>query len=418
MGFILLVLFYLLCPVLIIYLSERYSLVKKIGPVVLCYTIGLIIGNMGILPHYDPNIQELLTDQALQDNEAEKLLYSIQDTLLSGTILLAIPLLLFSLDVRSWLKMAGRTFLSLILGLVSVVLMVIMGYFIFRNILPDAWKIGGLLIGVYSGGTPNIAVLRLALDVDPNTYIVTHTYDLVIGAIVLLFILTVAQRFFLLFMRPFKMSDLEMFKGSITSYEQEYGTYKGIFKRNIFLPVLAAIFIAIITVGISSLISMGLISVFAQDVTEDKKSIILMTAMILSITTLGIIVSLIKQVNKIRMSFQTGMYLILVFCIVVSSMADIRSFSLESWPILVYIVIGVIGSLLVHALLSRIFNIDVDNFLIISVALSMSPPFVPVVAGALRNKYIIIPGLVIGIIGYAIGTYLGVLIAFILELIK
>jgi uncharacterized membrane protein len=42
----------------------------------------------------------------------------------------------------------------------------------------------------------------------------------------------------------------------------------------------------------------------------------------------------------------------------------------------------------------------------------MSPPFVPVVAHALKNKYIIISGLIIGIIGYAIGNYLGVLLAY------
>ena len=109
------------------------------------------------------------------------------------------------------------------------------------------------------------------------------------------------------------------------------------------------------------------------------------------------------------------MYFIFIFCLVVSSMADLRNFTLESWPILVYIIICVPGALLVHALLSKIFKVDVDNFLIISVALSMSPPFVPPVAAALKNRHIIIPGLVVGIIGYAIGNYLGVLVAMILR---
>ena len=38
----------------------------------------------------------------------------------------------------------------------------------------------------------------------------------------------------------------------------------------------------------------------------------------------------------------------------------------------------------------------------------MSPPFVPVIAAALKNKEIVVSGLIIGIIGYAIGNYLGV----------
>ena len=114
-------------------------------------------------------------------------------------------------------------------------------------------------------------------------------------------------------------------------------------------------------------------------------------------------------------SFPVGMYFILIFCLVFSSMTDIRNFSIESWPILVYIIIAVPGALLLHALLSKIFKVDVDNFMVISTSLSMSPPLVPVVAGALKNKEIIIPGLVVGIIGYAIGNYLGVLIAWILK---
>ena len=40
-----------------------------------------------------------------------------------------------------------------------------------------------------------------------------------------------------------------------------------------------------------------------------------------------------------------------------------------------------------------------------------SPPFVPMIAGALNNKEIVVSGLTVGIMGYAIGNYLGVLIA-------
>ncbi|MCK4344433.1 MAG: DUF819 family protein, partial [Bacteroidales bacterium] len=140
-----------------------------------------------------------------------------------------------------------------------------------------------------------------------------------------------------------------------------------------------------------------------------------MTVVILSITSLGILASLLPFVNKIGKTFQAGMYLILVFCVVVSSMADISKFDLSSMPLFIYIFIAVIGSLLLHAILSAIFKINVDDFLITTTALAMSPPFVPVIAAALKNKKIIISGLVIGIIGYAMGNFLGVLVANILK---
>jgi len=53
--------------------------------------------------------------------------------------------------------------------------------------------------------------------------------------------------------------------------------------------------------------------------------------------------------------------------------------------------------------------------MITSTALICSPPFVPVVSGALNNREILVPGITIGIIGYAVGNYLGFLMA---ELLK
>jgi uncharacterized membrane protein len=83
--------------------------------------------------------------------------------------------------------------------------------------------------------------------------------------------------------------------------------------------------------------------------------------------------------------------------------------------LLLYIALVIVGSLLLHALLSWVFRINVDEFIITSTALSNSPPFVPVVAAAIRNKEVVVPGMIIGVIGYAIGNYLGVAIAYLLK---
>ena len=114
------------------------------------------------------------------------------------------------------------------------------------------------------------------------------------------------------------------------------------------------------------------------------------------------------------------MYFILVFSLVVASEADLgkmagNGHSIVLLSIFLFILIAVLGSLLLHAIISKIFGIDADDFIITSVALSMSPPFVPVVAGAIKNKSVVLPGLIIGIIGYAIGNYIGVFMAYILR---
>jgi uncharacterized membrane protein len=234
MNLVLLVLFYVLFPILILHLDKKYTLVNRIGTVVICYGMGLLIGNIGILPD---------DIAAFQEN-----IYSI-------CVILAIPLLLFSLDIRKWVSMAGKTMLSLVLGIASVIIMVILGYFLFRDVIPDIWKVSGVLVGFYSGGAPNAAAISLALDMEPEVFILTQTYDLVVGAFTLLFLMTLAQRFFLLFMRPYKQIDLEEVGDTRESYHDKYESYDSIFSRRIFLPLLAAVGLSILILGISAGIS-------------------------------------------------------------------------------------------------------------------------------------------------------------------
>ncbi len=142
---------------------------------VFCYGIGLVMGNIQIIPES---------------------ISGIQGDLMGVTILLGIPLVLFSENVVKWAKMAKTTFISLLLGVVSVVVLVFVGYYIFRNSIPEIWKISGMMIGVYTGGTPNLAAIARGLAVDEELYILTHTAELVIGALILLFLITGAKPFF------------------------------------------------------------------------------------------------------------------------------------------------------------------------------------------------------------------------------
>ncbi len=382
MASIFFILFYTLFPALVLYLAQKYSLIRRIGSVVICYAVGLLIGNIGILPENSQEFQDVITTIAIP---------------------LAIPLMLFSLDARAWFKMAPKTMLSLILGLVSMLVMVFLGYFLFKEKIDETWKVSGLLVGVYSGGTPNIAAIKMVLNVDPDTYILTHTDDLIIGAFLLLFLITGAQRFFLLFMKPYRYNEDRIDDGKTFGISEDFESYSGIFRRPVFLPLLKAIGFSILIFGIGAGLSLI--------VPENAK----MAVVILCITTLGIVASLLPFVNKIGKTFQAGMYLILIFCLVVASMADISKFNLSSMPLFSYIFIAVIGSLFLHAILSAIFKINVDDFLVTTTALAMSPPFVPVIAAALKNKKVIIPGLVVGIIGYAVGNYLGVFVATVLK---
>jgi uncharacterized membrane protein len=141
-----------------------------------------------------------------------------------------------------------------------------------------------------------------------------------------------------------------------------------------------------------------------------------MVVVILTITTLAILGSLIPWLNRIEKTFQLGMYFILVFSFVVSSMADLAIiFSIGFLGLFLYVLYAYFGTLILHLILSRIFKVNADDFLITTTAFVFSPPFVPVVAAAMKNKDVIITGITVGILGYVLGNYLGVGLGYFLK---
>ena len=141
------------------------------------------------------------------------------------------------------------------------------------------------------------------------------------------------------------------------------------------------------------------------------------TIFILAISTLAIIASCFKRVRAMERTFEAGTYMILVFSIAVASQVTTGTLSNINPHIFLFITIATLGSLLMHVLLSALFRIDTDTTLATSISLICSPPFVPVVAGVVKNKSIIGPGIAVGLFGYAVGTYVGFLLAQLLLLI-
>lgn len=373
---VLLVLLFVTLPAFILWFCRKVPFANKVGSVVIAYAIGLVLGNTGLLPEQAGNVQNLLT---------------------MLTIPLAIPLLLFSANIRSWFSMAGKTFVSMVAALASVIIMVAAGYVLFRGQgMPELWKVGGMLVGVYSGGTPNLASLKMMLDVSADTYIITHTYDMGLSTAYLFFLMLLGKRFFGLFLSDFSHKHAVV----VNSLREQGGNpYQRLFHPAYLRDLLRALLLSVAVLAVGGGISMLLPENLQTPVA------------ILLITSLGILGSLVSKVNRMPKTFDLGMYFILVFSLVVASMADISTFSGSAPGLLKYITFVVFGSLFLHSLLARFFRIDADTLMVTSTALICSPPFVPVIAGVLQNRQVIISGLTVGIIGYAAGNYLGFFVA-------
>ena len=387
-----LIVFYVFFPVFVIYLCSRYNFFDKIGAVIICYIVGILIGNLGILSDITNSPLKLITEI---------------------TVPLSLPLLLFSIDIKRWSRLAGKTALSLVLIIFSVIVVSFIGFAIFKDRIDQGWKVAGMLIGVYTGGTPNLVAIKNALGVSDTTYLTVHTSDVFIGAVYLLFVVTIAQRVFLKFLPPFKRTSastrnsktVELSETEESMAAEEISSYEGILKREKLIPLVGAFFLSVAILAVGA----GFMEVVPKKFA--------MAAAILMITTLGIAFSFVPKIRKIDKSFQLGMYIILIFCLAVGSLADIRTL-IKTAPVLFsYVGIAVFGSMFLHLALSAIFRIDADTVIITSTSAICSPPFVGMVAGALKNKEIVVSGLTTGIIGYAIGNYIGVMIAYLFHYI-
>lgn len=374
-----------LIPAGVLWLCRRFSLLGKIGPVLILYFIGIIIGNIGLMPGQLPAVQELMSN---------------------AMVPLAIPLMLFGCTFK--LSGARSQLLALITGMISVATAVVIGFLIFGDNIPEGNKVGGMLVGVYTGGTINLAALKTMLGVSDEAYIMINSYDILVSFLYLTFLLTIGIKLFRKFLPNERKSYSEEDEAAIQAEigKENQNPYKGLFTRPGMAQAGKLLGLTALIVGVSAGIALLL------------PSGMFMTVFILLLTTLGIACSFIKTVREMKYSYDMGMYFIYIFCIAVASMADLSKLDFAGGiGLLGYLLAVVFGSLILQVIFAKIFRIDSDMMVISSVTYINSPPFVPMMAAAMKNKDVLIPGLTIGVIGYAAGNYLGFLMSQLLGLL-
>ena len=376
-------LFYLIVPAIVLRLCHLSKMADKIGAVLICYLVGMVFG-------------------ALVINDER---YAIPDTISTIMIPLALPMLLFEVNIRNWSKMAGKAFLSMLAAVFGLVIVVFVGYSLFKDSVPEAEKVSGMLAGVYTGGTPNLASIKTALGVPEDMYIAINTVDMLISAVYLLFLLSYAKPLLSKILPSYKpKQEQQLDKNNTLAQEELKLALIPWLKKVKFKHILAAFGVTLLCAGGGA--GLGFLV---------KNPAYQMAVIILSITTLGIIAANFKPVKKIQGSFDTGMYLILIFSVAVASMADFKDISSTLFPLIALLTFVIFGSMLLHLLFCKLLKIDTDTAMVTSVALVCSPPFVPVVCGAIKNREVMISGITVGVVGYALGNYLGIAIAYFLQ---
>lgn len=377
---------YLLLPALLIMLCQRLPWLDKIGVVVLSFALGI---GLSALASLLPGWQSLAP---------------LRTGLSEITIALALPLLVFSIDVKASLSMAGNTMKSMTVALLAVLLVSAGGAFLYAGTLDNVWQIAGMSVGAYTGGGPNMAAIKAAIGADETVFTSMITYDILLSALYLLFVMTLAKPIFGLFLRPFVSGGEHAYHTEKDKFghlaDETANAYRVLGQPGTLTKALLGLLLSGVAVALAVALSTLVPGSMASAVT------------IITITTLGVAASFIPAVRNLPGTFQLGMYLILVFCFTTGSMTDTGIITHLNPALFGYIALILTGSLILQALICRLLNIDTDTFLITSSAAIMSVPFIPVIAGALKNREIILPGFAAAITGYILGNYLGIAMAY------
>lgn len=390
-------LIFIFMPALVLRLCRKVSFLGKIGPILVLYIIGVILGQI-------PGLNTEAT-------------FKLKDTVTTLMIPLALPMMLFGCQFNfKDMKGVGK---SLVAGLIAVIVATVLGYIIFGSRIEDGPKVAGLLVGCETGGTINMAALKQALDFPSERYVLLNSFDMLVCFLYFVFLLSFGIKLF----RKVLPHNAAMEDGGAEGLENsavlEKSQYKGLWTpsgiRQLFKILLTVI--CCIVLAALAVILVGIILTLGDGNPVTLKTIAasfsagwFMPVFILSLTTFAIGASFMEPVRKMNYSYDVGLYLIYIFSLAVASMADVTklNFGQELYTFL-FLACIIFGSLLLQFLLSVVLKIEADMMIVTSVSLINSPPFVPMMTTAMRNRKVLVPGITVGIIGFAVGNYLGVL---------
>lgn len=377
---LLLVVFYLLAPAGVLWATRKFDLLRRLGPVLTLYILGVVVANIGIFP---------------SEPEAHRSFLDFQESVSEILVPLALPMMLFGCNFKRF--SVGKSLSAFIVGVVSVAAIVVVSYLMFAEELGvEAPKMAASLVGQYTGGAANLAAVKQMVGLSTESFVMLSTCNLIVSF------------FYLMFLMGGGVAIARKIVGRNDHIDQEVvvdksddNPYRDFAKRSSVIQLLKVLAASVVIMGVSVVVG----------TVAGGESGISMVALILTITTLSLLMTASKQVRSWDKSYDAGMYLIYVFCLVMATMADLSSINWEqSLFVLMFQAVIIFGSLFITVFAARPLRIDADTAVITSNTLINSPVCVPMIAATMKNRDVVVVGITNGLAGYAVGNYLGYLI--------
>ncbi len=352
--------------------AERTSWGQQLGGPLLLIAIAMLLANIGIIPHSAP----------------------LYDSVAGFLVPIAIPLLLMRADFRTILKESGPMLAAFLVAVGATVAGSFAGALAI-DMGPLEPQIAGTVTASYIGGSLNFVATAEAVGIrDSSIYVAALSADAV-GAV--FFLLALMLLPVLRFVRSALPSKFVLDGRAQGVPREVVATDSG---QRPFSLVQATNGLAISLVICAA--SAGITAFFGME-----------SLYILVVTTLALLVANFGQpvVQYVSSEFQLGTLFMYLFFVCIGAGANLAEVLDTALPILQFIVVMVIVHLFVIVLVGKLMKLDLAEVMIASNACILGPAPAAALAASKGWHPLVAPGILVGMFGYAIATFIGVAIA-------
>ena len=368
----------ILCMVAAAFWAQRFKPLKLIGPALLIIITGIILVNLNIVT-----------------GSCE--LYGVIQTY---CIPLSTSLYLLNVDFKKIVKMSKQPLMSIGSAVFSVCLVTIVFGSIFAGQIDEGWKVAGMFVGTYTGGSSNLTAIATGLNASGSTIAAANAADYVVGmpTMVLMFaapaLMKNSKKFQKFWPYSFTQEELE----GDGSHQELMGTEEWSIKD---IAILMAISTTV--VAVSTKLSTFMSADFAS------------AGRILLISTLSILVAQIPAVRRVKGAMNLGLFFGMMFLAVVGISVNIKGFLGSAFTITLFCFCVIAGSLILHLAVTRLLKIRYEYVLLGIVGAIADGTTSALVASGAKWKSLIGIGMLMGIIGAVCGNYVGIAVAYIIR---
>lgn len=319
----------------------------------------------------------------------------VYEMVFSYFIPISIPMLLFSTNILKIIKESGKLLVAYIIGAIGIVIGCFIAYS-FIDLGEDSGNTAGVIAATLIGGSVNFIAAAKILNFSTNPmFTATIAVDNFVSNLYTLFLFLTPSIIFLsrFFVKPKK----ENLEDNEEKLQEE--------KFPITLERIAvSLFIAALIAGLGSMIAPPLQNLLQTDL---NLSLLLIT--IFAVVAANVFPKSLVALEKT--SFSLGMWMMYVFLAVIGAATNLEQiFTIGPSVLLFYITIMLFHFVFLVSL-AKIFKLDVYEVVVSSAANIMGPSVAAPMAASMGRKKLVTPGILVGILGYVIGTFIGVSIA-------